>query len=216
MADDFQAPSGSGVNNSFFLPTMTTAQRVAVVLRLNEWVLDLTDHNLYRGDGSTFGGVLQYPSSATIEALLAADAVFQAAVAADAVSLSGKPFRKTTTLTSAAAATPVHILTDAEVGTGKVVYVEKVLLTVNGVTAWTDTTGTVVKIQDTAATLGLTFPKSILTGDAVLGELSTSVVISPAILLGSGFTSGKGLDIVADHVFAAGDDIVVTVFGYIA
>ena len=59
MSNDFQAPSGSGVNNSLFVPTMTTAQRVAVILRTNEWVLDSTDHNLYRGDGATLGGVLQ-------------------------------------------------------------------------------------------------------------------------------------------------------------
>ncbi len=214
MANDFQAPSGNSVNNSFFLPTLTTAQRTALTLRLNEWVLDSTDHNLYRGDGTTPGGVLQAPTAASVEALLAADATFQAAVAADAVALSGLPFRKTKTLTAAAAATAIHVLTDAEVGT-KTAYVHQIILEVSGATAWTDSTGTIVTVQDTAAVVGATYAKAQLTGSAVLGLFSTGVTLAAPIKAGTGFTAAKGLDIVADHNFAAGSDIIVTVVGFI-
>ena len=126
------------------------------------------------------------------------------------------PFSITSTLTSAAAATPVHIVTDAQVPASQKVYITEILLTVNGGTAWADATGTIVKIQDTAAVAGVTFAKANLTGNVLLSKMSAGVTLAPAVLLGAGFTVAKGIDLVADHNFAAGSDIVVTVSGYIS
>lgn len=131
---------------------------------------------------------------------------------------SGKPFRKTVTLTAAAAATPVNVLLAATVGAGKKAYVSQILLKVDGATAWEDETATIVTIQDTAdvPVVGATFAKSALTGNAFLGLFSTGVTVDDEISEGEGFTTAKGIDIVADANFAAGSDIIVTVFGYIA
>lgn len=130
---------------------------------------------------------------------------------------AGIPFRKTATLTSAAAGTAVHVLTDADVGS-KTAYLMGAILKVDGTTAWTDSTGTIVKVQDTNGTpvVGLTYAKAQLTGNAVLVLGSTGVTIGDAVAEGTGFTAAKGLDIIADANFAAGDNIKITVFGYMA
>lgn len=131
--------------------------------------------------------------------------------------LSGAWFKKTATLTAAAAATAVHLLTDAEVGT-KTAFVMGALVKVNGATAWTDATATIVKVQDTAGTpvVGLTVAKAGLTANALLTIGTANVTVGDAIALGTGFTAAKGIDVVADAVFAAGSDLEVTIFGYIA
>jgi hypothetical protein len=163
-------------------------------------------------------------------AYIAADAVVTAAyIAADTVvtnayiaadtaqqNLSGKPFFQTATLTAAAASTNVDILTDVQVGSGTVV-ITSFLLNVNGATAWTDSTGTVVTIQDKAGSpvLGISAAKAQLTGNAILDLLSTGITLSDPVSDGIGFTATNGIDIVADSDFDAGSDIIVTVAGYI-
>jgi len=129
---------------------------------------------------------------------------------------TGAWFKRTATLTAAAAATAVNILTAADVGT-KSAYVMGAFVKVNGATAWTDTTATVVKIQDTADTpvVGATVAKAGLTANACLTFGSSNVTLGDSVALGSGFTAAKGVDVVADAVFAAGSDLVVTIFGYI-
>lgn len=130
---------------------------------------------------------------------------------------AGIPFRKTATLTSAAAGAAVHVLTDADVGS-KTAYLLGAILKVDGSTAWTDSTGTIVKIQDTNGTpvVGLTYAKAELKGNAVLVLGSTGVTIGDAVAEGTGFTAAKGLDIIADANFAAGDNIKITIYGYMA
>jgi len=130
--------------------------------------------------------------------------------------LAGIPFKKTVTLTALAAGTPVDILTDAQVGAGKKAYVTSFLSKVNGATAWTDATATIVKIQDSSATVGVTVAKAQMTGNAILGLQSTGVTLGDAVVLGAGFTTAKGLVIVADANFTAGSDYVVTVTGFVA
>ena len=129
---------------------------------------------------------------------------------------TGAWFKRTATLTSAAAATAVHLLTDADVGS-KTAYVMGAFVKVNGSTAWTDTTATVVKVQDTADTpvVGATIAKAGLTANACLTLESSNVTIGDPVALGTGFTAEKGIDVVADAVFAAGSDLEVTIFGYI-
>ena len=128
---------------------------------------------------------------------------------------TGAWFKRTATLTAAAAATPVHVLTAADVG-DKTAYVMGAFIK-NGATAWTDTTATVVKVQDTADTpvVGATIAKAGLTANACLTLGSSNVTIGDPVALGTGFTAEKGIDVVADAVFAAGSDLEVTIFGYI-
>lgn len=133
---------------------------------------------------------------------------------------SGIPFYKAVTLTSAAANTNVDILTSAEViamKSGGVVVVTSLLLKVNGATAWTDSTGTVVTIQDKAGSpvLGASYAKAQLTGNAILNLTDTGLTLSAPISTGVGFTADKGIDIVADSDFDAGSDIVVSISGYV-
>ena len=128
---------------------------------------------------------------------------------------SGVWFKRTATLTSSAAGTAVHVLTDADVGS-KTAYLMGAILKVDGATAWTDNTATVVKIQDTNGTVGLTYAKANLQGNAVLVLGSTGVTIGNAVADGTGFTAAKGLDIIADANFTAGDNIKITIFGYMA
>jgi len=130
---------------------------------------------------------------------------------------SGVWFKRTATLTSAAAGTAVHVLTDADVGS-KTAYIMGAILKVDGNTDWTDTTAAIVKIQDTNGTpvVGLTYDKGELKGNAVLVLGSTGVTIGDAVAKGTGFTATKGLDIIADANFAAGDNINITIFGYLA
>jgi hypothetical protein len=124
---------------------------------------------------------------------------------------------KTATLTAAAAATPVHVITDAQVGS-KTFHLIAAFLKVDGATGWTDSTGTVVTVQDTNGTpvVGLTYAKAQLTGNAKLVLGSTGLTIGDAVIEGTGFTAAKGLDIVADSNFDAGDNIKVTLVGYLA
>lgn len=123
----------------------------------------------------------------------------------------------TATLTAAAAATPVHVIPDASVGAGKKVYVTQVILTVNGATAWTDVSATVVNLQDTAVSPVLlsTYAKAGLTANATLGLLGSNITPAAALRTGAGLTTAKGLDIAADANFAAGSNIVVTVVAFI-
>lgn len=131
---------------------------------------------------------------------------------------AGIPFRKTTNITSAAAATPIHVLPAATVGAGKKAYITGIILNVSGATAWTDLVGTVVNIQDTANSpiVGAIFDKTALLGNVTLGIFSAGCALSAPISQGLGFTTAKGIDIAADANFAAGSDIIITIFGYIA
>lgn len=128
---------------------------------------------------------------------------------------SGVWFKRTATLTSSAAGTAVHVLTDADVGS-KTAYLMGAILKVAGNTDWTDSNATNVKIQDTNGTVGLTYAKTNLKGNAVLVLGSTGVTIGDAVAEGTGFTAAKGLDIIADANFTTGDNIKITIFGYLA
>jgi predicted RecA/RadA family phage recombinase len=130
---------------------------------------------------------------------------------------TGIPFTKTVTLSAAAAETPIDIITDGETN-GKSVHVTSGMFTVSGSTAWTDTTATVVTVQDTADTpvTGVTIAKAALTANAVLVLTSANVTLGAAVSQNSGFTAGKGLTIKGDANFAAGSDLVVTITGYLA
>lgn len=132
---------------------------------------------------------------------------------------AGFAFKAVATITAAAAGTAAHVLPAATVTGSQKAYITGILINVNGATAWTDLTATVLKIQDTAGSpvVGITIPKALLLGNAIIDTFSlATITISNNILRGTGFTAAKGLDIVADANFAAGSDIYVTITGYIA
>jgi hypothetical protein len=129
----------------------------------------------------------------------------------------GIPFRKTVTLKSADATTPVSIIADADVGTGKSVYITSMYANVKGGDAWVGD-GTVVTVQDTATSpvAAITLAKAQLTANAQLMFGSTGVTLGDGIKDGTGMTATKGLKLVADDAFGtSGSDLIVTVCGFI-
>ena len=135
----------------------------------------------------------------------------------DSVALSGIPFRKTVKIVSTAAGTAVPIIPAASVpGTSKI-FVTDMLAVVSDSTAWA-TTGTIVKIQDTAGTpvVGVTMAVAALTANAKLNLCTANVTLGDAVKKGTGFTVAKGLNLVGDADFGAGSDLYVTVCGFIA
>jgi hypothetical protein len=171
------------------------AARVADVLRLDEVVIDRLLQQAFVGNGSLAGGL---PLGAWPGALS-----------------PGLQFEVQGVLTAAAAATPVILLADSLVPAGKAVYINYWLVSVGGATAWTDATATIVKIQGNDATVALTFAKAGLTGNAMLVPGSASTTLAALITAQSGLTAGKGIQVVADAVFAAGSNLQVMVGGYI-
>ena len=138
-------------------------------------------------------------------------------VVADLAKDPGIPFRKTVKLTSALATTPVEIIADDDVGTGKCVYINSLYANVNGSDAWVGV-GTGVTVQDTATTpvAAITFAKAQLTADAQLMFGSNGVTLGDGIKDGTGMTEAKGLKIVADGAFGtSGSDLIVTITGFI-
>jgi hypothetical protein len=128
----------------------------------------------------------------------------------------GIPFRKTVTLKADAAETPVSIIADAAVGTGKSVYITGFYANVNGAVAWSGTGNNVI-VRDRAGSpvAAITLPDSILAADAQLMFGSTDVVLGDGIKDGTGMTPAKGIEIVGDGAFSAGSDLIVTIVGFI-
>ena len=124
-----------------------------------------------------------------------------------------KAFTRVCTLTSAAAATPVVCLTDADVGAGKKAYVTGVQIVVNGAVGWGLVT--TVTLEDTSGVDLLTIPVASLTSNALLYNSNTSATTSAAaLLLGSGTTTAKGLRVLAD-MNGTGSSLVFTMWGTI-
>ncbi len=153
-------------------------------------------------------GYVKEIKSGTVTKFVAIDPIVQ---------VSGRAFVKTVTLTAAAAATPVTIVPASDVGVSEKIYITDLLVNVGGATAWTDSTGTVVKIQDTADTpvVAASVAKAQLTNAAILGKHSTGVTLATPIITGVGLTADKGLVVLADSDFDAGSNLYVTVMGTI-
>lgn len=131
-------------------------------------------------------------------------------------------FHRTVTLTSAAAATPVVVLNPVEVPAARAVYISGFTFNVNGATAWTDSTATDVRLEDSAGSpvTAATIAKAALTGNATLWPTTANVTVGTSISQGVGLTAGKGLSLVGTNAgtaatFAAGSTLVATVWGYI-
>lgn len=126
------------------------------------------------------------------------------------------PFCVAGTLTAASAATPVILLADTDVPDTKKVYVTNILLVVSDSTAWTDSSGSKVTVEDTSGEDVVAYGKAGLTANAVFNDLAgTNLTMGATTISGAGLTAGKGLRIVADSNFDAGSDIKVVVSGVI-
>lgn len=123
-----------------------------------------------------------------------------------------RPFVRTCTITSAAAASAVTCLTDAQVGSGKKAYLAGWHAKVNGATAWA--TVATCQIKDTAAIAVpmVTLAVAALTGNAFIADHSSDVTQESAYALGSGTTASKGLQLQCD-VNGTGSNLVVTLYG---
>jgi len=129
----------------------------------------------------------------------------------------GIPFRKTVTLKSADAETPVSIIADADVAAGKCVYITGFYANVKGNEAWSGT-GNNVTIADTAspAVSAITLAKATALGASAQSMFgSNGVTLGDGIKDGTGMTEAKGLEIVGDGAFTAGSDLIVTITGFI-
>ena len=129
----------------------------------------------------------------------------------------GVPFRKTVTLKSADAETPVSIIADADVGTGKSVYITGFYANVNGAVAWSGTGNNVI-VRDRASpsVAAITMADATALGaDSQLLFGSTGVTLGDGIKDGTGMTATKGIELVADGAFAAGSNLIVTICGFI-
>lgn len=121
-----------------------------------------------------------------------------------------KAFFRACTLTSAAAATPVTCLADADVPVGQKAYTAGIRIKVNGATAWATTT--LCTVEDSAGVDLLTIPVASLTGNALLTDASGSVTVASAMALGSGTTTATGLRVVCD-ANGTGSDLVISTWG---
>ena len=106
------------------------------------------------------------------------------------------------------------LLADAKIPTGKHVYVDDISVTVNGGTAWTDTTGTKVELQDTANVVFAGLAKAQMTGNAIFYRGTSGLTVGAGFWAGG--TANKGLQLLADHSFAAGSTLTVRIRAHLA
>lgn len=121
-------------------------------------------------------------------------------------------FSRTCTITSAAAATPVNCLADADVPAALHAHVLGFHGYVDGATAWA-TTATCT-LRDTASIGFITVAVAAMTGNAYIEPTTANVTRADAYRKNLGGTADKGLEIVC-NANGTGSDFVVTVFGAI-
>lgn len=172
----------------------TPALRVADILRPSEVVLDVFLQQPFVGNGVLAGGL---PLGAWPGAYS-----------------PGLQFEVQGTILSSAPTTPVIIFADSMIPAGKAVYVNYILVTVNGATAWT--TAYNVILQDNAAVAAITIATANLLGNVALQIGSTGVTPNAALLAQAGLTVGRGLQIVGSSAsIIAGSPLIWVVGGYV-
>lgn len=136
---------------------------------------------------------------------------------AGASTVEGFPFVATATITSTAAGTAVSLKPDTAIPAGSKVYVTNFVAKVNGGTAWSGGSNTIVTIQDTNGTpvVFSTIAVAALTGNAELRPGTSNVTSGAAFYLGTGGTAGCGLVVKGDANAGAGSDLTVTVSGLV-
>lgn len=141
---------------------------------------------------------------------------FSGAVGVGSLTVGGAPaniaFHRTCTITSAAAATPVNCLTDADVPASMSAYVTHWHAKVNGATGWGTTTA--CAIEDTSGNDFVTIAVAALTNAAFLVPGTANTTAATRYALSTGGASDKGIQISCDQN-GTGSDLVVTVSGVI-
>ncbi len=120
----------------------------------------------------------------------------------------------TGTLTSAAAATPVTLISDAKVGAGRKIAYMTLQYYVNGATNWATTT--YIAFQDTAGS-PVEYSRIVVGSNATnglafgsIGQTPTAVQVAGAGFTGlTGLTQGKGLVMKGDQV-GTGSNLIVS------
>lgn len=123
-------------------------------------------------------------------------------------------FSRTCTLTSAAAATPVTCLADADVPLTKSAHLMGWHAKVNGATPWATTATVSIKDTSGLATPFVTMAVAALTADTFVGDFSANVTQNDAYALNVGTANDKGLVIVG-NANGTGSNLVVTIYGVI-
>jgi len=140
------------------------------------------------------------------------------AAAVTSLTIGGAPaeafFSRTCTLTSAAAATPVTCLSDADVPAMKSAYLMGWHAKVNGATAWATTATVSIKDTGGLAVPFVTVAVAALTGNAFVDDGSANVTQNHAYALNQGSTADKGLVVVGD-ANGTGSSVVLTIYGVI-
>lgn len=122
-------------------------------------------------------------------------------------------FFKTVTLNPLTAATAVNIIPDAQVGATRAPCILGYAFHINGATAWSGGTGTLVALTDTAGTSIISLAAAILTANNVVETKVANVTYSANFIATRQGTSGLGLQIKADNNFGAGSPIIAMVYG---
>jgi hypothetical protein len=132
------------------------------------------------------------------------------------VTLNGAPteawFSRTCTITSAAAATPITCLADADVPLTHKAYVAGWHAKVNGATPWA-TTAT-CSIADSGSISFVSIAVAALTANAYIVDTTANVTLQNAYTLNTGGGADKGLQVYC-NANGTGSDLVVTVYGVI-
>lgn len=160
------------------------------------------------------GYVVEYDSK-TLSAVIECEFDNNADAEKSSILPFGTPFKATATLTSAAAATPVTLLADANVPAGKKVYITGFFAKVNGATVWATTANVYVKDNAGSPVTAITMAVAALTANAFVGLTTTNITVADPVALNTGLTAAKGLQLVA-NANGTGSDLVVTVTGFIA
>lgn len=122
------------------------------------------------------------------------------------------PWLGKATLPSATAITPVALLADEDVPTGKKPILQGYILTVNGGTLWATTSEVKIQDSDTSPNDFASIGVAGLTANATLFPSSANTTLHSPFTLGNGGVNGKGLQIKGD-ANGTGSDIVVTAWG---
>lgn len=125
-------------------------------------------------------------------------------------------FVRTCQITSAAAATAVHCLTDADVSSGKSAYISTFRAKVNGGTVWATTATCAIQDTNGSPVAFVTFAAGDMTANAVFfpSSIGASGTYGDAYILDTGSTASKGLDIKC-NANGTGSTFVVTIAGVI-
>jgi len=126
-------------------------------------------------------------------------------------------FSKTARIGALSAATRIQVMPEIEIPSGKTLYPLGFCLLLDGETAWAGGTGTVLYIADSGTDLiyrFATIEAALLLPGNYISPTLEGVTLEAEFGMSLGCRAGKGIDVFGDGNFESGDDLVVTVYGY--